>query len=148
MNWNNGKEKRGFNERMKKQAEEYRKAGMTEDQIAAMYEFDYQVMLSNRRFYDHIVFVEDTEDEIPEETIEYISEGEGRYGWVEEIQNPELYEALLLLSEKELELVTLLAIYGYRQREIARSVMNVSDKRVSELVANIRIKLLSALPGT
>lgn len=145
MNWNNGKERRGFCDRMKKQAEEYRKAGMTEEQISAMYEFDYQVMLSNRRFYDHVVLFDDTEEGMPEDCVEDIPEGEGRYGWVEEIRSPELYGALQTLSEKELELVTLLAIFGYRQREVASSIMLVSDKRVSELVAGIRIKLLPGL---
>ena len=39
MSWNDGYERRKFEARQKKQAEEYRALGMTEEQIQAMYEF-------------------------------------------------------------------------------------------------------------
>ena len=37
MSWNDGYERRKFEARQKKQAEEYRALGMTEEQIQAMY---------------------------------------------------------------------------------------------------------------
>jgi len=43
----------------------------------------------------------------------------GRYGWVEEIDNPRLLDKLRKLSHEDLELLTLLAIDGYTQIEIA-----------------------------
>ena len=42
MKWNNGYERKRFEANQKKLAEEYRKAGMTEEQIKAMYEFDLE----------------------------------------------------------------------------------------------------------
>ena len=42
MSWNDGYERRKFEARQKKQAEEYRALGMTEEQIQAMYEFDLE----------------------------------------------------------------------------------------------------------
>ena len=42
MCWNDGYERRKFEARQKKQAEEYRALGMTEEQIKEMYEFDLE----------------------------------------------------------------------------------------------------------
>ena len=53
MSWNNGYERKKFMARMKKQAEEYRAAGMTEEQIQAMYEYDLDVFRSDRNYYEH-----------------------------------------------------------------------------------------------
>ena len=53
MGWNDGIERKKFEARMKKQAEEYHAAGMTEEQIQAMYEFDLAQYKSDRRFYSH-----------------------------------------------------------------------------------------------
>ena len=49
MCWNDGYERRKFEARQKKQAEEYRALGMTEEQIKAMYEFDLEQYKSDRR---------------------------------------------------------------------------------------------------
>lgn len=49
MSWNNGYETKKFEARQKKQAEEYRALGMTEEQIQAMYEFDLEQFKSERR---------------------------------------------------------------------------------------------------
>ena len=53
MSWNNGYETKKFEARQKKQAEEYRALGMTEDQIQAMYEFDLEQFKSERRHRMH-----------------------------------------------------------------------------------------------
>lgn len=53
MSWNDGYERKKFMAGMKKQAEEYRTAGMTEEQIKAMYEFDLGVYKSDRTYYSH-----------------------------------------------------------------------------------------------
>ena len=53
MSWNNGYERKKFEERMKKQAEEYRREGMTEKQIQAMYDFDLAQFNSDRKYYRH-----------------------------------------------------------------------------------------------
>ena len=49
MSWNDGYERRKFEAKQKKQAEEYRALGMTEEQIQAMYEFDLEQFKSERR---------------------------------------------------------------------------------------------------
>lgn len=48
MEWNNGKERKKFEKQQARLREEYRKAGMTEEQIKAMYEYDLSVFRKNR----------------------------------------------------------------------------------------------------
>ena len=42
------------------------------------------------------------------------------YAWVETIEDEELYRQLRTLSAADLELITLIAMEGYRQSEVAR----------------------------
>ena len=55
MSYNHGLEEKKFKEQWQKTAEEYRKAGMTEKQIAEIYEFDREVFNSNRRYREKTV---------------------------------------------------------------------------------------------
>lgn len=48
MSWNNGYERRKFEQAQKSQAKEYRKYGMNEEQIQAMYLQDLQEYRNNR----------------------------------------------------------------------------------------------------
>ena len=51
MSWNNAYERKKFEARQKKQSEEYRALGMTEEQIKEMYEFDLEQYKSDRRYH-------------------------------------------------------------------------------------------------
>ena len=51
MAWNNGYERKKFESEQKRLAEEYRAAGMTEEQIEEMYQFDLTEFRSRRRFW-------------------------------------------------------------------------------------------------
>ena len=53
MAWNNGLERMKFEAEQAKLAAEYHAAGMTEEQIQQMYEFDLEVFNGNRRFAEH-----------------------------------------------------------------------------------------------
>ena len=55
MSYNHGLEEKKFKEQWQKTAEEYRKAGMTEKQIAEIYEFDREVFNSIRRYREKTV---------------------------------------------------------------------------------------------
>lgn len=135
MSWNNGYETKKFEARQKKQAEEYRALGMTEEQIQAMYEFDLEQFKSERRYRMHTqpLQVEEFEENDADEsdntllneffdeltcTIE-TSGDKSRYWWVEEIEDAELSKRIKLLSAEDIELVTLYAFDGYTQDEIA-----------------------------
>ena len=105
MSWNNGYETKKFEARQKKQAEEYRALGMTEEQIQAMYEFDLEQFKSERRNRMHTQqftssdFDEGEEDDsestlfdkfFDELTCTIDTSGDkSRYWWIEEIDDPE-----------------------------------------------------------
>lgn len=136
MSWNDGYERRKFEARQKKQAEEYRALGMTEEQIRAMYEFDLEKYKSDRRYYSHTQsFIPDDFDENEDDdeklsifdkfkdvlttSIEDSSE-KSRYWWIEEIDDPNLVRKIKSLPQDDIELITLLAFDGYSKTEIAK----------------------------
>ena len=53
MAWNNGLERKKFEAEQAKLAAEYRAAGMNEEQIQQMYEFDLDVFHGNRSYAEH-----------------------------------------------------------------------------------------------
>ena len=136
MSWNNAYEKRKFEEKQKKQAEKYRALGMTEEQIKEMYEFDYAQFKSERRHRMHTQQftssdfdegeADDSESTLFDKffneltcTIEALSDNP-RYWWVEEIDDSETARKIKLLSESDLEILTLIVIDKLKNKEIAQ----------------------------
>ena len=135
MSWNDGYERRKFEAKQKKQAEEYRALGMTEEQIQTMYEFDLEQFKSERRHRMHTQqftssdFDEGEADDsestlfdkfFDELTCTIETSGEhSRYWWVEEIEDADLCKRIKSLSVDDIELITLYAFAGYTQDEIA-----------------------------
>ena len=152
MSWNDAYERRKFKENQKKQAEEYRALGMTEEQIQAMYEFDLEQFRSDRRFYSHTQsLLPDTFDE-NEDNDEKLSifelfkdvftttieeaECKSRYWWIEEINNSELYSIVIGLLNEQIELLTLIYVDRLSQSEVAR-IFNVSQAAISQRLKKI-----------
>lgn len=160
MCWNDGYERRKFEARQKKQAEEYRACGMTEEQIKAMYEFDLEQYKSDRRYHMHTQpftssdFDEGEDDDsestllnkfFDELTLTIDSRSEqSRYWWIEEIDNPKLAEIIKTLSPEQIEFLTLGVIDGYGQTEIAE-IMGVSQSAISQRFSTIKKILKTAL---
>ena len=63
MSWNNGYERKKFEQAQKAQAKEYRKCGMNEEQIQAMYLQDLQEYRNNRIYAIHIQSIEEIESD-------------------------------------------------------------------------------------
>ena len=149
MKWNNGYERRMFEIKQKKQAEEYRKAGMTDEQIKAMYEFDLEQFNSDRKYYRRTQpftssdFEEGDESTLLEKFEEQITVSlddatcHSRYWWIEELDNPKLAEAIKKLTKEQIELLTLIVVDGYDQTEIAK-ILNVSQSAISQRLATIK----------
>ena len=152
MSWNNGYRRKQFEEKQKKQAEEYRALGMTEEQIQAMYEFDLEQFKSDRNYYSHTQSLlpdtfdedEDNDDKLSifnlfqdvlTTTIEK-SECKSRYWWIEEINNSELYSIVIGLSNEQIELLTLIYVDRLSQSEAAR-IFNVSQAAISQRLKKI-----------
>lgn len=137
MGWNNGLERKRFEARQKKQAEEYRKLGMTEEQIQVMYEFDLEQFRSNRRYFMHTQpidtsdFKDETEEDESESTLllKFSSNmttkiedivGDDVNWWIEEINEQELYNKIQLLKPKQKELLTKMIVDELSLTEISR----------------------------
>lgn len=160
MSWNNAYETKKFEARQKKQAEEYRALGMTEEQIKEMYEFDLEQFRSERRYREHTQsFVPDDFDENEDDdeklsifdkfkdtlTTSIDDSGDkSRYWWVEEIDNPVLVKAIKSLSPDQLELLTLVVMDDYGQAEIA-DLMKVSQSAISQRFNTIKKILKTTL---
>lgn len=132
MGFNYAREKRKFDKEWEQLHQEYAAAGMSEAAITQMKAFDWGWFCSRRVYADHV-------QALPEES-SYNEDGRstlfrkfaalsvafeqgqasGRYAWVETIEDERLYRQLHTLSAADLELITLIAIEGYRQSDVAR----------------------------
>lgn len=113
MSWNNGYERKKFEQAQKAQAKEYRKCGMNEEQIQAMYLQDLQEYRNNRIYAIHIQSIEEIESDGEESrnalhkkfllsmTCTMDMSECGRYGWIDEIENNALYCAICKLNTKD-----------------------------------------------
>ncbi len=151
MPWNNGYERRKFDEEQKRLAKLYREAGMSEEQIEAMYQFDLEEFHSRRRFREHnqqppqIPLEDDPEGVSPlnekflmemSVLLEQSSE-RSRNWWIEEIDDPVLADKLKQLPEDARELLTLLVYEQYSQSEVA-VFFGIGQRAVSKRLDKIR----------
>ena len=136
MSWNDGYERKMFAKRQKKQAEEYRALGMTEEQIQAMYEFDLEQFKSERRHRMHTqpLQVEEFEENDADESDNTLlneffdeltctidtSRDKLPYWWIEEIEDPETVRKIKSLSESDLEVLRLMVIDELKNKEIVQ----------------------------
>lgn len=60
-----------------------------------------------------------------------------RFAWVEYIEDEALYERLRSLSFNDLELVTMIAMEGYTQAEVAR-IRDVSRSAITQQMQKIK----------
>lgn len=150
MAWNNGLERKKFDEEQKRLAAEYRAAGMTEYQIEQMYQFDLDAFNSKRRFNEHTqqfpedVLEESDDDKSPlfEKFLDSLSveldlsDIKDRYWWIEEIEDEQLARKLKTLPIDDVELITQYVFEQRTQVEIAKQigVSNVTIfKRIEKL---------------
>jgi RNA polymerase sigma factor (sigma-70 family) len=155
VGFNNGRERRKFEELWKKLREQYISAGFSDEGIAAMRAFDEDAYRSRRRFEEHNQPLpsEDFADDGPRNRRTLFDKFEGfavsfdedsfvgRHSWVDAVGDPDLSSKLKRLSDDDLELLTLYVIEGYSQPEIARLLgctkQNIS-KRIRGIVKKIK----------
>ena len=155
MSFNNGNERRKLNAKWEQLRVQYREAGMSEEAIQAMYEFDLGVLNSERAYDANTVAVCDGEDDVDARKASDLKQYEAaitvtdtyretksRFGWIGEIENERLLSALENLSEDDLKLVTLYAYEGYTVTEISkvygvsRSTISIKIKRIANFLKN------------
>ncbi len=156
MKYNHGLAEKKFNIEWNKQATEYREAGMSEEMILQMYEYERSVFNSERRYMEHYeeaeFLWEETTDNSNEEAqkakmrekyIDVISVSmeesvqHGHAEWLEEIENEEMFAALSSIKKEDLELLTLFAMEGYTVGEIAK-LKGVSHQTIGKKINRMK----------
>lgn len=122
MSYNHGLEEKIFEEQWKKTAEEYRKSGMTEEQIAAIYEFDREVFNSDRRYRERTIDLFDNPSVKKLKVYDDYS-ANNRYGWIDKIEDSEKYEKVMSLPEIWREAFTMYIFDGCTQKEISSKLL-------------------------
>lgn len=158
MNYNSGNARRIFYTKWDKLREEYRAAGMTEDAIQKMYEYDLAVFNDDRAHHRYDVEIPTADDsENQSNYVEYerattvtdtYHETKTRFAWVGEIENTRLQSALEDLSEDDFLLVSMYVHEGYDTVEISKvfgtTKQNISKKirRISKFIKNFQIEVV------
>ena len=153
MSFNNGNERRKLNAKWEHLRVQYREAGMSEDAIQAMYEFDLGVLNSERAYITNTLTVSDTtDDSTATETSDFnqyekaitvtdtYHETKTRFAWVGEVQNERLHTGLEKLSDEDLKLLTLYAVSGFNEHEISK-VFRLSQPSIHKRIAKITLFL-------
>ena len=146
MKFNNGSERVRLENRWKKLRTQYREAGMSEDAIQAMYQFDLAVLNGERSYVDNtqpIFTIDNNEDSVAFKQYEkaiaitdVYHETNARFEWVGEIVNDRLREGLEKLSDEELRLITLYFYYEYSTVELSK-VYKTSHQNISKRILKI-----------
>lgn len=143
MQFNYAKERKQFDEEWKKMRGEYRVAGMSEEDIQIMYEFDLMVFRQRRTYCLHNESREEMEEKqnpIYMESIRFEDNeqlGVGRDNWLDELDNKKLFKAIQKLKKEDIEILTLWAIERYSVTEIAK-LKKVSQPTISKKVLRIK----------
>ena len=150
MSFNKGYELKKFEAHWEKLRIEYAAAGMTEEAIQKMYDYDRQQFNSERTFIERTQeftapAYESSEEEASPLMLRYqdaitvtdtYHETKSRFAWIGEIENERLLSALENLSEDDLKLLTLYAYEGYTVTEISK-VLGVSQPTISIKIKRI-----------
>jgi len=159
MSFNKGYELKKFEAHWEKLRIEYAAAGMTEDAIQKMYDYDRQQFNAERAHLERTQeftapAYESSEEEASPLMLRYqeaittkdtYHETKSRFGWIGEIEDERLLSALENLSDSDLELITLYAYEGYDTVEISKAFgktkQNISKKiqRISNFIKNFQI---------
>ena len=154
MSFNKGYELKKFEAHWEKLRVEYAAAGMAEDAIQKMYDYDRQQFNAERAHLERTQELstdtfECSEDEnsplmkryreVTTVTDTY-HETKSSFAWIGEIENERLLSALENLSEDDLKLLTLYVYEGYNESEISK-VFNVSQPAIHKRIMKIAIFL-------
>ena len=116
MNYNHRKAQNDFDIAWAKAEAYYRENGMTDEQIAAMREFDLEAFKSDRRYFENTLplIERDLEQQVYEQDFDHYDES----NWLDAL--PEVVAAELReLPEEQLKAFYLYRVEEYTQREIA-----------------------------
>lgn len=161
MKFNYGLEKKKFDENWKKICKEYREAGMDEESIEKMHEYDWEAFKKERVWCAHNQLLdyrylcidnklrESSHDFNPlfNHILDQLSfvfseeDMEDGYAWMETLEDKKLYAAILSLDDEQKYYLKLRVIDGYNLKDIAE-MFSVSTpavhKRLNGIIEKIK----------
>lgn len=154
MKWNDGKERAKFEREQAEKRKEYLAAGMTEEQIQILRNYDEEWYRSRRREALHTQRLDITafdEENVDDETknpllkkflhkfsvVDKHFEDE-RFGWIEQIEDKRLYKSIKTLTDRDKEILTLLVVDGFSVTQIAKQ-LGVTHQAISKKIKKIQI---------
>ncbi len=156
MSWNNAIEKRKFDAKEKELMRQYREAGMSEELMKELYEFDWEVYKSDRRYYEHTQSLEELLDayydgqqvslkrDMEAFTVLPEPDRERKFWWIDEIENEKLAAVINTLDDFEKQLIHLYVYEEYSSYEIS-SMLNIPSSNIRYHLNNAFAKLASAM---
>ena len=150
MSFNKGYELKKFEAHWDKLRIEYTAAGMTEDAIQKMYEYDRQQFNAERTHLERTQELSTDTFECSEDensplmkryqdaisVTDHYHETKSRFGWIGEIENEHLLSALESLSDDDIELLTLYVYAGYNTVELSK-VYGIAQQNISKRILKI-----------
>ena len=142
MGFNYGLEKKNFDSQWAVTRKQYENAGMRNEAIQAMYDYDWSVFNANRSYQNHTQEIAAPSFEQSEESYsplmnkyqeaisvtDHYCETNSRFAWGGKIEDEQLLSALESLSELDLKILTLYVYAGYTESEIASAL---ESKRIT-----------------
>lgn len=131
MSWNNGYERKRFENKLKKQREIYAKQGMTNSQIEEIEKLDWEIFNSDRRFFTHNQPLEfdDFEEETKNPLMFYFAHDffdtvspdySDKEWWIDELEDERIYALVKKLSDEEKTILTMIAFDECSLNEVCR----------------------------
>ena len=150
MGFNYGLEKKNFDSQWAVTRKQYEDAGMSNEAIQAMYDYDWSVFNANRSYQNHTQEMAAPSFEQSEESYsplmnkyqEAVSvtdtyrETKSRFTWIGEIEDENLLSALEKLSDDDLEILTLYIYEGYSTVELSK-VYGIAHQNISKRIIKI-----------
>lgn len=129
----------------------YEQAGMSESAIDEIYTYDWRCFCSQRTYENRTqplpdLYISDEGQSVRSSLLKKFpalsttfdeQDFPGQYAWIDTIEDPDLFRKINLLSNADLELLTLLVIHGYSEAEIARQ-RGCSRNTISKKFARIK----------
>lgn len=153
MGFNYALEKKKIDHEWNHLRKEYRNVGMSPEAIQELYEYDWAAFKSNRIYAIHTqpmpeAFREegghgfDGKSPLFEKFFSAMSVNDdytslSRYAWIEEIEDESISKKLKLLTLADLELLTMIVVFGFDQAEIAR-IQKCSRNTVYKKIKRIK----------
>ena len=135
MGYNHGLEKKKFDNEWQKNEKLYRELGMTDEQISAIWEFDYETFLSDRAYLEKKQDLSDYEDTL-QSSDSIIDECNIEENWHEYITDIDKRRQLSELRPEQRRAYYLCKVLKMKQED-ASSILLIPRRSVSRWIVKI-----------